>query len=125
MKPLFEIARCERASEPKGLETYIRKREKGNRNLLGLVFPIKNGFVLAKFAVDVGLESEKYWKFKKIEILWAGKSTRPKKGHILERVRPKRGCGPKKGRVLKKDASLKKLPPRVQKEGASQKQGAS
>ena len=49
----------ERASEPKGLEPNTRKREKGNRNLLGLVFPIKNGFVLAKFAVDVGLESEK------------------------------------------------------------------
>ena len=53
----------ERASEPKGLEPSTRKRERGNRNLLGLVFPIKNGFVLAKFAVDVGLESEKYKTF--------------------------------------------------------------
>ena len=53
----------ERASEPKGLEPNTRKREKGNRNLLGLVFPIENGLVLAKFAVDVGLESEKYKTF--------------------------------------------------------------
>ena len=58
---LFDAS--ERASEPKGLEPNTRKREKGNRNLLGPVFPIKNGFVLAKFAVDVGLESEKYKTF--------------------------------------------------------------
>ena len=51
------------AREPKGLEPNTRKREKGNRNLLGLVFPIENGLVLAKFAVDVGLESEKYKTF--------------------------------------------------------------
>ena len=55
----------ERASEPKGLETNTRKREKGNRNLLGLEFPIKNGFVPAKFALDVVLESEKYKNFKR------------------------------------------------------------
>ena len=53
------------AREPKGLEPKTRKREKGNRNLLGLVFPIKNGFVPAKFALDVVLESEKYKTFKR------------------------------------------------------------
>ena len=30
---------------------------------MGLVFPIKNGLVLAKFALDVCLESEKYKNF--------------------------------------------------------------
>ena len=60
----------ERASEPKGLGPNTRKREKGNRNLLGLVFPIKNGLVLAKFALDMGLESEKYDNFsRKLYIL--------------------------------------------------------
>ena len=63
VKTLLEILRCERASEPKGLETNTRKREKGNRNLLGLVFPIKKRLVLARFELDVGLESEKYKNF--------------------------------------------------------------
>ena len=56
VKTLLEIVRCERASKPKGLETNARKREKGNRNLLWLVFAIKNGLVPAKFELDVGLE---------------------------------------------------------------------
>ena len=58
---LFDAS--ERASEPKGLEPNTRKREKGNRNLLGLVFPIKYGLVPANFALGVGLESEKYESF--------------------------------------------------------------
>ena len=58
---LFDAS--ERASEPKGLEPNTRKREKGNRNLLGLVFPIKNGLVLAKFALDVCWDSEKCKNF--------------------------------------------------------------
>ena len=51
------------AREPKGLEPKTRKREKRNSNQLGLAFPIKNGLVLAKFALDMGLESEKYKNF--------------------------------------------------------------
>ena len=47
------------ARSPKGLEPKTRKREKRNRNQLGLVFPIKNGFAPAQFALDVGLECKK------------------------------------------------------------------
>ena len=54
----------ERASEPKILEANTRNVEKWNRNLLEFVFPIKNWLVTAKFVLDVGLESEKYWKIK-------------------------------------------------------------
>ena len=53
----------ERASKPKGLETNMKKRERKNRKLLGLIFPSKEGLVLAKFALDMGLESEKYDNF--------------------------------------------------------------
>ena len=58
------------AREPKGLEPKTRKREKRNRNQLGLVFSIKNGLVPPNFALDVGLESEKYKTFiRKLHIL--------------------------------------------------------